>query len=462
LFQHSTAALAMRARQSKEIVCMSAIGVPKRVSRLAMLLLALAPAAAARGQFKADEIDQSLRAHGRVLQRYAADPNSDPSKKPTFENYITKYYIPSMTQTDPMALGELSKLRTELFRLYVWPSAPAVQSWLNATLLERMQAIYKDSAYHPSVRYNALLVIGTLDEQYGESPKPLPAANTVLIGVLADGLRNASLSPAMMVGALIGLERHAKYRAGLPQQAQDTMAKGFMAVGGRDKFPQEMSTAVRNWIRMQAARGLAHYGTIGENAQYHQALMKMIDDASLGVENRCEIAGLLPKLQYKAGDAIDAPAAVKSLAQLVVDYGADEAKIAQKYVDVRVNPLGGGAFFTPGTGGTHKGFRIVKDQLVYERRRPVDCLSDLQAGLKAIQPALPEDQQKLFTELQQSMQPIVDIATKKDSLDLDIARDIQAMSEKFKQIAAAAVAKPAEAAGEEKPAEVVSQGVTQR
>ncbi|MEX2171239.1 MAG: hypothetical protein WD851_18100 [Pirellulales bacterium] len=412
-------------------------------TRLALVIVALGLVSNARGQFKSDEIDQSLRAQGSVVKRYAADPNSDASKKPLFENYITKYYIPLMTQAEANALGELGKLRYELFRQYVWPANPAVQTWLNATLLQRMQDIYQDSAYHPSVRYNALLILGMLDEQYGVAPKPLAAANKSLVMVLSDGLKNPSASPAVIVGSLIGLERHAKYRAGLPQEAQDMMAKGFMAVAGREKFPQEMSNSVRNWIRAQAAGGLAAMGTVGDKGQYHQALMKLIDDASLGVENRCEIAGMLPKLQYKAGDPIDGPAAVKSLTQLAVDYGADEAKLARKFEDLQID--GGGGLYASGSGGSFKSFQIVNDQLVYPRRRPVGYLTDLQAGLRAIEPAVPADQQQVIQALQAAMKPVIDIAVKQDSLDLDVVNQIQTMAEEFNKIAPSAGSKPVEA-----------------
>lgn len=436
---------------------MAVVGFRIRWATLALVVATLGLASATFGQFKSDEIDQTLRAQGSVLKRYVADPNSDPSKKPLFENYITKYYIPMMTRTEPDALGELSKYRFDLFRDYVRPAAPGVQTWLNATLLQRMQAIYQDSTYHPSVRYNALLILGLLDEQYGidsgpnrRPPKPLAAANSFLVRVLSEGLKNPSVSPAMIVGSLIGLERHAKHRTGLPQDAQNMMAKGFMVVAGREKFPQEMSSSVRNWIRCQAVSGLAEMGTIGDQGQYHQALMKLIDDASLGVENRCQIAGLLPKLQYKAGDPIDGPPAVKSLTQLAVDYGADEAKLARKFEDLQIT--GAGGFFAGGTGGTFKGFRIVKDQLVYERRRPVGYLTDLQNGLKAIEPAVPADQQQVIQALLTAIKPVIDIATKKDSLDLGVVEQIQTMAEEFNKIAPSAGSKPIEAT-EEKPTE---------
>ena len=416
--------------------------------QLAIALALFLPTSVAWAQYKSDEIDISLRAKGTLAKKYASNPTGEASNKQLFENYIGKYYIPIMTNSDAMALGELGKLRYELFRQYVWPAQPAVQTWLTETLQKRMQAIYQDPAYHPSVRYNALLVIGMLDDQYGidaaankRPPKPSVEANKFLVGVLAKGYKDASVPPAMIVGALIGLERHAKYRASLPQDAQNTMTKGFMAIAQLEKFPQEMNRSARNWIRIQAASGLVEFGTLGDNAQHHQTLIKLIDDPALNVEDRCQVAGLIARLPYKAGDAIDGPGTLKSLTQLAVDYGADEAKIAQKFIDMQIGVEG---FFAGNPAGAVDGFRVENGRLLYERRRPVGYLTDIQDALKAIEPAVSDDQKKVIQSLQPAIKPVMDLGTNKDSSDLELAQAIQRMAQEFNLIAPTAGAKPVE------------------
>lgn len=427
---------------------MAAVGFRTFWLGFGMAVILLAPATLARGQYKSDEIDQSLRRQRTLVKKYASNPASDPSKKQLFEDYITKYYIPKMTQADPMALGELGNDRYELFRQIVWPAHPSAQAWLTSTLLQRMQAIYRDSAYHPSVRYNALLVIGMLDDQYGndassnrQPPKPSLEANKFLVGVLASGYKNASVPPAMMVGALVGLERHAKYRESLPPDAQNTMAKGFMAIAQAEKFPQEMNRSASNWIRLQAAIGLVEFASIGENAQYHQTLTKLLDNPALNVEDRCQVAGLIAKLPYKAGDPIDGPGSLKSLSQLAIDYAADEAKIAKKFIDMQI---GVGGFFAGNPAGTVDGFRVENGRLLYERRRPVGYLTEIQGALKAIEPAVSEDQKKLIQSLQQAIKPVMDLGIDKDSSDLELAQAIQTMAQELNLLAPTAGAKPVE------------------
>jgi hypothetical protein len=427
---------------------MVAIGFRAHWFRIGLAMVVLAPATIAWGQYKSDEVDLSLRRQRTLVKRYTTSPATEQSKKQLFEDFITKYYIPKMTQSEPMALGELGSDRYELFRQIVWPADPSVQAWLTSTLQQRMQAIYQDSAYHPSVRYNALLVIGMLDDEYGidsvanrRPPKPSVAANKFLVGVLAKGYRDASVPPAMIVGALVGLERHAKYRESLPQDVQNTMAKGFMAIAQTEKFPQEMNRSARNWIRIQAASGLVEFGLVGDTGQYHQVLTKLIDDPTLNVEDRCQVAGLIARLPYKEGDPIDGPATLKTLTQLAVDYGADEAKIARKFIDLQIGVSGN---FANTPGGEMDGFRVQNGRVLYERRRPVGYLSDVQAALKAIEPAVSEDQKAVIQSLQQAIAPVMNLGTDANSSDLELAQAIQTMAQEFNRIAPTVDAKPVE------------------
>ena len=69
---------------------------------------------------------------------------------------------------------------------------------------------------HPAVRYNAILIIGQLDRNTPERqpPEPLPAAEA------ADGIVNSATTdkrfpPSVILGAIIGLDRHAQYQSDL-------------------------------------------------------------------------------------------------------------------------------------------------------------------------------------------------------------------------------------------------------
>ena len=79
----------------------------------------------------------------------------------------------------PCGLGELGKLRYELFKQYLWNTTnEQLQADLTELARQATGRIVLNAAYHPAVRYNAVLVLGMLDQQYaieGKRPaKPLP------------------------------------------------------------------------------------------------------------------------------------------------------------------------------------------------------------------------------------------------------------------------------------------------
>ena len=69
--------------------------------------------------------------------------------------------------------------------------------------------------YHPAVRYNAVLIIGMLDKTYaapGRPPVPLPEGFVKLHTILDAAVKGKQVAPFLVVGALVGLQRHAASR----------------------------------------------------------------------------------------------------------------------------------------------------------------------------------------------------------------------------------------------------------
>src|SRR5690606_15009450 len=98
-----------------------------------------------------------------------------------------------------------------------------------------------DPAYHPAVRYNAILTIGLLDEQYAiesganrRPPTPLADANKFLLQVLAVANADKPIPPSLVVGTLVGLERHARYHESLPPEAVEKMADEVLKIANRE------------------------------------------------------------------------------------------------------------------------------------------------------------------------------------------------------------------------------------
>src|SRR5262249_19732312 len=150
----------------------------------------------------------------------------------------------------------------------------------------------------PALRYNAVLVIGMLDQEYAidsgagrRPPKPLPEANEFLTQIVSLAADDKPVPPTLLLGALIGLERHAQYHASLPPNDVAAMSAAMLKIVAHEKPIQDMDRDAYAWIRMRAATALAKIGNLGEQNAVHNALIKMIT-YSKSLDDRCEVAGL--------------------------------------------------------------------------------------------------------------------------------------------------------------------------
>src|SRR6185369_3347999 len=132
--------------------------------------------------------------------------------------------FPLMTRTGEQDLGKLGKLRFDLFKNFLWPAThEQIQIDLTGLTYKAMHNIVApkpaDPPYHPAVRYNAILIIGMLDEKYAidagaarRPPVPLKDANDFLTMVVDYAASDKPVPPPLVFGALVGLERHAQFR----------------------------------------------------------------------------------------------------------------------------------------------------------------------------------------------------------------------------------------------------------
>src|SRR4029079_15259841 len=182
-----------------------------------------------------------------------------------------------------------------------------------------------------------------LDEQYanapGQTPKPLAKATKALTGVVDNATIENSRFPApVILGAIIGLERHAQLRASLPPEAIAAMTAALVKLVTHDARIQEMDPDAYAWMRLRAASVLAKLGSVGEKNSVHNAMIKLIT-SNKSLDDRCEAAGLLNQLTYKDVKLDDATTA-EPLFALARDVATAEDKRAD---DFQSQHTGGGA-----------------------------------------------------------------------------------------------------------------------
>ena len=398
-------------------------------------------------------MDDKAAKLGGIAQTMIKDPAKFTADQAEFDDYFGNAYFPAMTRFEADDLAKLGKLRSDLFALYLWATPNEdLQKDLTDIAFDKMKVVATKQVYHPAVRYNAVLIIGLLDQQYGSDsgsnkrpPKPLPKANEFLVKLINVGLQgNPVVTPSLVVGALIGLERHAKYHDSLTPPQIEAMTKAAITLAEKDP-PFEVDSKVAEWIRIESATVLAKLGTVGQGNKIHDTLIKMLADEKLSLDGRCEVAGLLNLIAYKDAKVDGKVAADKTL-QLAVEVGQAEDKRAKDFQEMSLQGGVGMATSRGGGRGGYGGGYSGEPHNDYDRKTLLARLGDLKKGLVAIKPVAPAEKAVGIDAVTTAMQTLIDAASNKDTTDLDVAEKAVKMFDAIQATAkggTATAAKPA-------------------
>ncbi len=395
-----------------------------RRSLLLALVLANVAATAAAQEYLTLPIDDTARSHRAVAQQCLRDPVAYAANKAKFDDYFVKYHFPAMTRTEPDKIGEVGRLREELFKLFLWKTTNTdlQRDLSNSAFIEMGKIVSaQNPPCHPATRYNAILIIGLLDDQYSP-PKPYAKATKALTGVVDSATTSNRFPPAVILGALIGLERHAQLRDSLAPEAVSAMQAALLKLVTHDEPIQEMDRDAYAWMRLRAASALARLGTVGDKNAVHDAIVKLaVTNKSL--DDRCAAVALLDRLNYKDVKLEDAGTAEPMFA-LTRDIAAAEDKRAR----------------LPGPWG-HRWRCVSRGRRIRSRRRrhfrPERVPTAASAGpahrpargLLKVKPALPAETQKKVDALLAAINPVITSASSKDTVDLRLAESIRSMAE---------------------------------
>jgi hypothetical protein len=411
-----------------------------RAAALLTVAFGFLSSTASAQQYQADPVNDKLAKQGATVQGMAKDPAKYAAGVNDFDDYFTTYYFPAMTRFGEDDLAKTGQLRYDLFNRWLWATQnEEMLSHLTALAFPAMKAIVVKPIYHPAARYNAVLVIGMLDDKYGiatagnqRPPKPLKDANTFLVALVNAGIAGkAAATPSLVVGALIGLERHAQYHEGLDAASIDGMTKAAITLASKNPPLADVDSKVAEWIRIEAATVLAKLGSVGPNGQSHDALMQVLSDGKLSLDGRCEVAGLLGLIDYKEAK-VDGKATTDKMLQLAIEVSQVEGKRAKDFQELSIAGGGGAAMSRGmergGRGGYGGGYSSSGEHSDYDRKTLLSRLGDLKKGLVAIKPIAPADRAAAVDTITSSVQGVMTAAANKDTTDLDLADLVDKMA----------------------------------
>jgi hypothetical protein len=216
--------------------------------------------------------------------------------------------------------------------------SPEVHDRLNAILLAKCKKIVADQRFPVTVRVNAMLMIGDLNQQEkraGETASivPLPDARVFLLASADD----RSMHEALRIAATVGLKRHAQTNptADVRKALKDAM---LQILSKREPVEIKKKLGV-NWLRKNAAEVLGVLATKGDEARQpdvSKEILAMAADQEVELWMRCEVAGNLGELDSKSFPADKIMPAARQLADLAVEISAMANKIpGMKVVNVK-------------------------------------------------------------------------------------------------------------------------------
>jgi hypothetical protein len=432
------------------------LGIRGRVCRAAVwtacVLGAIAADHATAQSYKVDkpkltqvEMQQALSKVAGILRQTTDPPAADLK---TLDDYFAGFYFPMITSADPAQLGKLGDLRKALFVRFInsAKSQGGRDYLVNVALKNAQQQSIGN--YHPAVRYNAVLILGQLDQAAAadQPPKPIPAATKSLIVLMQrDEVGSVPITQAVKIAALVGLERHARLGVADPQDAQN-VTNVALAVANRKDPPEEISADVNNWMRALAAQVLISQHAASVTAPVNDVLVNLIGGAELGLDDRCRIAELLVPTMYGGAQGVDSEGMALAIGKLAKAVLAEERKKAQEYQDEMVGdnsfvPGGGGrggfgggrggydgGGGRGGYGGGRGGFgggmmgEFAEDTGPhYERRRLVDRLAAVQTATAAVVGGGSDELKQRVTELAELLKSAVTTAADEDTTELALA-----------------------------------------
>lgn len=281
-----------------------------------------------------------------------------------FDGYFITYVFPLWTQTTEKSLNELPKERDKFIRNYLEVSAknPAAHARLVDITHKKLTEIVQDSELHPAVRYNAILIIGLLNEtepNRGTGVKQMPEPYVPALSTLVEELKKPGNNEALRVGALLGVSRHLEwdnFKQGAATKMQPPVRKEILdeltSIVNTNVPPAGRSAEGQTWLRRRALEALGHANALTVDPGFTSLLTTIITTDTEPISLRCTAAEVMSHLDFQAAPPAIGPMA-KNLGYLALFACHSELLRLEglKKKDEELLKVSGGAAGGPGMMG---------------------------------------------------------------------------------------------------------------
>ena len=257
-------------------------------------------------------------------------------------------------------MGSIRERRDELIKDMEMATDPTVHQFLIDVAFEEATKRVSGN-YHPAVRFNAMLIVGDLNQTESRisGTERYPAVRLAkAFDFMVDELKRADQLDVVRIAALLGIQRHLRLVRQRPQDqpipdARKVEVTALVKPVVDQKTPPDGRNLVgHTWLRRGAVDVLATVGMVGDGRAVFNSLVTIAGDAEEPLSLRCTAARSLAELNYTDVTGIDALTTARQLGALAA-YACrlEDERVKEeekKHGDTAKRPAGSGY---PGMGG---------------------------------------------------------------------------------------------------------------
>lgn len=262
---------------------MSTRRVPIGISSAVLVYLAVAAGAFAQQPAGAFPYDEGAKRPGQLLFKKALENQTLPAddELKAMQDYIVKFSLPRLTlAANQKTLPEMRDLIKRDLDKASGGIGPAVEEF-NKQALKTLTGMLSPRYNHkPVVRYNAVILIGELDQVVRKkgrmaSRKAVPYAPA--LEDLTTWVGRASVPDYLKAAAMRGVLRHAEAGIRDPKAVASVQTAMLALLNGKTP-PGKRTAKVHAWMRRRAADVLAAMKSVGVGNQVANALTGVMRD----------------------------------------------------------------------------------------------------------------------------------------------------------------------------------------
>ncbi len=258
-----------------------------------------------------------------------------------FENYVFAQF------THARSMGELATQRlTFVNELNTRCQSDTVYQHLaNNVVLPQMQTFLTGN-FHPAVKYNAMLIVGQMNQQSNYNPdqtRRVPVPSSAALGFLLQNIEGAAANDAILLASWVGILRHTgmnrltNHISGPNQVAIATQALNLL---NQDPNASGRTISGQTWFQRRALEVLAAIGR--DNGQILSRIVEIIKDDNAPISLRLSAAKALHYFYYDAQTKVAVEDTLNALGLLSIKICRNELARVEAEKEAEAAAVAGG------------------------------------------------------------------------------------------------------------------------